>query len=295
VKSVLVLMPDSASAKQTFDGLRKEIGEDFDVVPRFVKDDGAPKDVERAMREVEPSVVVLMNNPTVRLYRNYQRLATPQRKAIPSVAVLTSFLRETTPGIANLTGIIYEVPLVTSLVNLRALLRQPVKRVGVVHRPAFKSYVAEQRALLTPEGFELIGVEVDGHRPDDIAPAIDRLRLEHVDAIWVLNDNALLEKSMLQKGWLPALRGNKTPVVVNVSSLISKQVSFGTFGILPDHHALGVQAGNMVTAVAEKGFTTANVELEYPLSVETVLDVAFARKNLDIEEKHLANVDKLIQ
>src|SRR5262249_12924818 len=153
---------------------------------------------EKAMREVEPSVVVLMNNPTVRLYRTYQRFASPQRKAVPSVAVLTSFLRETTAGITNLTGVIYEVPLVTSLVNLRALLKQPVRKVGVLNRPSFKAYVAEQRELLVPEGFELVSVEVSGQKPDEIGPALEKLRDAKVDAFWVLNDNALLEKNMLQ-------------------------------------------------------------------------------------------------
>src|SRR5262249_38488640 len=85
-KSVLVLLPDSTSAKAALSGLRQEIGEDFDVIPKIVNEDTAPRDVEKAMREAEPSVVVLMNNPTVRLYRNFQLLGSPQRKAIPSVA-----------------------------------------------------------------------------------------------------------------------------------------------------------------------------------------------------------------
>lgn len=293
--AVLVLMPRSPSAEATLAGLRDELGEEYDFLPRVVEENTRPEDLGNFVREAKPVAIVLMNNPTLRLYRTFQESAPPELARLPVVAVLSSFLRETSSGIKNLTGVIYEVPLVTSLVNLRALLKQPLKRVGVLHRPAFRGFVEEQRALAQAEGFEVVAVEVQA-TAEDVKNGITKLRNdEKVDAIWVLNDNALLDRDKLTRGWLPAFKKNKTPVVVNVASLLSKRVDFGTFAVLPDHRALGVQAAGLIGQLAEQNFNAAELELEYPLSVEKVLDVEFARKNLEVEEKQIATVDRLVE
>lgn len=293
--TLLAFMPLSASAEATFAGLQSELGEDFNLVPSYLGADATPTQLAEQIERSRPAILLLMNNPTLRLYRSYQALPSARRD-LPAVAVLASFLRETSGGINNLTGVIYEVPLLTSLVNLRVLLKQPLKRVGVILRPSFRSFLEEQRALAASEGFQLVGVEVAGADQREVKNALERLRSdEKVDAIWVLNDNVLLAPNVLTKGWLPGLRGNKIPVVVNVGSLLSKKVDFGTFAVLPDHRALGVQAAAMVSSVAERGWQTAGLGFEYPVSVETVLDLAFARKNLELAEDQLATVDRLLE
>lgn len=295
--AILTLMPDSPSARETYDGLVSELGEDYDLVPELIDDDLGPADLERLIERHDPKALVLMNNPTLRLYRRFRAIASPSQRRIPAVSVLTSFLRETSGGIDELTGVVYEVPLITSLVNLRALLERPVKRVGVVYRPLFSRFVEEQRRLSAPEGFELVGVEVTGEQPDEVRAALETLReRERVDAIWVLNDNRLLSRETLLEGWLPGLEDNRTPVIVNVRSLVSSQVSFGTFAVLPDHRALGTQTAQLISNLAADGWrVTAQDPFEYPISVEKVLDVDFARRHLDIEERQLATVDQLVE
>lgn len=288
--AILVLMPDSGSAQATLRGLRDELQEDYDLIARFVQASTTPEDIAQAVLQLKPRAFVLMNNPTVRLFRRYQQ-AFPNQVDAPAVALLTSFLRQSSQGIRNLTGIIYEVPLVTSLVNLRALLKEPLRRVGVVHRPSFRQFLEEQQELALEEGFRLVRTEVSGKGTSSVRRAIDKLRTDdRVDAIWVLNDNVLLSRLMLLRAWLPSLRRNETPVVVNVGTLLSRKTAFGTFAVLPDHRALGGQAGALMSMVAERGWSTRNVQLEYPVSVEKVLDLDFARRHLEIEEAQLANI-----
>jgi vacuolar-type H+-ATPase subunit F/Vma7 len=295
VPAILTLMPDSPSARATYDGMVDELGADFDLVPRIVTRKTSVEELAQIIGDVKPKAIVVMNNPTLRLYRQYQ-IARPAAKRTPVIAVLTSFLRESSEGVQNLTGVIYEVPLVTSLVNLRTILKQPLKRVGVLHRPIFGKFIEEQRKLAQTEGFELVGIEVSGKKRSEIREGLRDLRNEKgVDAIWVLNDNVLLDREMLRKGWLPALRRNRTPVVVNVRSLLSRDVDFGTFAVLPDHNALGTQAGQLIGNIAATNWQVDGAGFEYPLSVEKVLDVTFARRYLEIEEQQLATIDQLVE
>ncbi len=295
VPAILVLMPSSEAASTTLRGLTDELSEDFDVVARILDPDSDAVAIADAVREVKPSAVVLMNNPTLRLWRRW-RASTAGEPAPPAVAVLTSFLRESSAGIPELTGVVYEVPLVTSLVNLRALLGTKLVRVGVLHRPSFRGFLDEQRRLAAGEGFEVVGVELESETRGAIRRGLDRLRSEErVDAIWVLNDNALLEKELIARGWLEGLRDNTTPVVVNVASLVSRRVEFGTFGVLPDHRALGAQAANLVAMLAERGWKTDGIDFELPVSVEKVLDADFARKNLGLGDAQIATVDRVVE
>ena len=124
-------------------------------------------------------------------------------------------------------------------------------------------------------------IEVEKNEPTQLRRAIERLRTEDdVDVIWVLNDNALLQPDMIRRGWLPALRPNRTPVLVNVGSLLSDRVDFGTFAVLPDHRGLGVQAAGLITQLGERRWNASSIRMEYPLSVEKVLNVDFAREYL---------------
>lgn len=294
---VLVLMPDAASARETLRGMSEELGDDFKLMPRIVSESTDPNDLVQMVRSERPEAIVVMNNPILRLFRRYRVVAPPAQRAIPAVSILTSFLRETSAGVENLTGVIYEVPLVTSLTNLRVLIEQPLKRVGVLYRPIFAEFLAEQKKLSQAEGFDVVGVQIDDTKPRSIEKALDRLREEmKVDAIWVLNDNVLLKPELLVEGWLPALRRNRTPIIVNVRSLLSRDVNFGTFAVVPDHRGLGSQAGQLVASIADAGWKlTFPGEFEYPIAVEKVLDLDFARQYLALREGQLESVDKLVQ
>lgn len=294
--TILLLMPDSESAREALVGMNDELGREYNLIPERVSSDLAPAEITTLVARHQPRAIVLMNNLTLRLYRRYRAVATPDQRDIPAVAVLTSFLRETSRGLKNITGIIYEVPLVTSLINLRALLDQPIQRIGIVYRPIFKTFLEEQRRLSSTEGFELVPIEVSGKSEYEVRRALTTLLQRRVDAIWVLNDNRLLNKDMLLDGWLPGLSRSEVPVIVNARSLVSRQVSFGTFAVVPDHRELGAQAAQLITNLADEDWKIeTSGQFEYPISVEQVLDLRFARRNLELKEGQLPTVDELVE
>jgi hypothetical protein len=290
-------MPDAPSAREILEGIADELGREFSLVPRIVSGSVDPYELVGLVREARPKAIVVMNNPVLRAFRKYRALAPPSQRGIPAVATLTSFLRETSVGLDNFTGVIYEVPLVTSLTNLRALVDQPIERVGVLYRPLFADFLEEQRALIRAEGFELIGLEVEEATPWAIERGLARLRAEQdVDALWIMNDNVLLARDLLVDGWIPALRGNDVPVVVNVRSLVSRDVSFGTFAVVPDHRALGSQTGQLLWGLADAEWRLPEeAPLEYPVAVEKTLDLDFAREHLALREAELDGVDQLVE
>ena len=294
VDAILVLMPRARAAEEVLSGLNRELARDYDLVRRYVNDRVTPSQLSRMVDEVKPVAIVLMNNPTVRLYRRYQALKRRPNYP-PAIGVLTSYLERTSVGIKDFAGIAYEVPLVTSLVNLRALVADPIRRVGVLYRPEFESFVAEQRELARLEQFEVIGVQVVGTGPTEIQRGISELNTLNVDAIWVLNDNPLLDTRTVREGWLPELARDWTPVVVNVASFVSADFNFGTYAVVPDHKDLGLQTANLLLDLASRNWRVDERRIELPVSVQTILAVNVAKRRLRLNNVELSRVTRLVR
>ena len=125
----------------------------------------------------------------------------------------------------------------------------------------------------------------------------ERAIQEHADALWILNDDRLLTPELITDGWLPGLDERPwRPTIVGAASLVSAQHSFGTFAVLPDHTALGVQAANLVFEIADGGWRLPpDAAAQLPLSTTITIDSAQARNRLRLQEGALAQVDRIVE
>ncbi|MEO6097029.1 MAG: hypothetical protein ABIW76_15655, partial [Fibrobacteria bacterium] len=198
------------------------------------------------------------------------------------------------------TGIFYEVPGVTILVNLRSLVKGPVRKVGVIARPSMADFVRENAKWCAYENIELVPYLVSEDRMDvarAVRTGVRRLRdREKVDALWILNDNFFLTPEIIGGGWLPALARFKKPVLVGVENFVSERSHFGTFAILPDHYALGVQTAGLILRLKENGWKLdETLRVEQPLAVYKILNLEQARKYATVRDSALKEVDKVIK
>jgi hypothetical protein len=292
---IVVFMPETMQTREVWSSLRDELAQDFDLVAVRVEDKGAVSPIREAMRRHRPSGVVLMNNPTVAAYREYQRASAGGRFP-PAVIVMTSFLEGHTAGVARATGISYEVPLITVVTNLRRIVASPIVRVGVVYRAPLEGFVIRQERLAAREQIALKKERVSP------VPNVSELkralrRLKRADAIWVLNDDRLLTQQLIVQGWLPGLNERPwLPAIVGAASLVSPGSSFGTFAVLPDHAALGVQTANRLFDIADNQWRIPNEgDTELPLSTTTTMDLAQARERFALQSDALEQVDRIVE
>jgi hypothetical protein len=291
VDNILVLMPDSSGAKSALVGLQEEVGEDLNLITQYVDSSTSVEDLSNFFKSSSPKAVILMNNPTVNLYKKYQASLDPATKHPPALMMMASFLRQTSSGVKNGTGINYEIAAITCFVGLRNILDQPIRRVGVIHRDVFDDFISEQKAMAAQEKIEIVAKRLSTKNvKSSLKKAIKSLtNSDEVDAIWILNDNVLLNKKLILKSWLPALKRNEKPVLVNVQGFVSSR--FGSFAVLPDHTALGVQAANLLFDLQENDWQVGDKDLEEPVAIVKVLLVPFAKKYLKLKENALDQID----
>lgn len=296
--AVLVLMPDTPQAAQVWTGLQSELASDFDVITSRIEKESTLEELTAAIDRTHPACLVLLNNPTLRLYKRYQQSRPRGTRFLPAIAVMTSFLEESARDVQNLTGIAYEVPGVIQFVKLRSIVARPVRRVGVVYRQPFRAYVTRERQLASIEQVEVVGKEVP-RDPDQgaVQTALTEL-LDHdrVDALWVLNDNALLSPELISSVWLPSVNGSThVPVIVGVPTLLGKNYPVGSLAMVPDHVALGVQTANMVFDLADKQWQLGDHAIKLPISIKTLVEVHQVRDYFGLQPGGLDNIDESVE
>jgi hypothetical protein len=294
--TILVVMPETAQTKEVWTGLHDELGKQYRLVAVRAEGSTAAAAIGEGMRRHRPSAVVLMNNPTVVAYRNFQH-ESGLAQFPPAVIVMTSFLEGQSTQIVGATGISYEVPLITVVTNLRKLIATPIERVGVIVRAAERDLVRRQADLARREQISVILEEVSSNpNASELKGAIRKLKRQ-IDALWILNDDQLLTPRLIADGWLPGLDERPfCPSIVGAASLVSPSNSFGTFAVLPDHAALGVQAANILFDLADHDWIlSASAQVEAPLSTTTTVDLVQARERFSLREDALKQVDKILE
>jgi len=294
--TVLVCMPDTKQTSEVWAGLRDELAQQFSLVAVRIEGERGAATIARAMARHNPACVVLMNNPTVFAYARYQAGARLAHYP-PAVVVMTSFLDRRPDSISDATGISYEVPLITVVTNLRRLMSSPVERVGVVRRQPLHGFVERQAELARREQIGVIEQHVSLEpNAAELKYALRELK-QRCDAIWVLNDDRLLSQRLIADGWLPGLNERPyRPAIVGAASLVSPAQSFGTFAVLPDHTALGVQTANRVFDLSDAGWSlSTRDEVELPLSTTTSVDLVQARERFELRQDALERVDHILE
>jgi hypothetical protein len=294
--TVLVCMPDTKQTREVWSGLKDELSGHFALAVVEMRGEHDSTFIEHAILSERPACVVLMNNPTVLAYARYQaRTRLPSYP--PAIVVMTSFLDRRPKGIADATGISYEVPLITVVTNLRKLMSSPVERVGVIRRTPLHEFVARQAALARREQIGVVEqpVSLDPNAAE-LKYALRELK-QRSDAIWILNDDRLLSERLIAEGWLPGLNERPyKPAIVGAASLVSTVQSFGTFAVLPDHTALGVQTANRVFDLADVDFRLeAGDDVDLPLSTTTTVDLVQARERFALRQDALEQVDHILE
>lgn len=295
-RTILVLMPETPQTRDVWKGLCDELAAEYRLVAVRVEHADQSGLISQALQQYRPAALVLMNNPTVSAYRDYQRKAKNTRFP-PAVVVMTSFLERQSRQLVEATGISYEVPLITVMTNLRRLVSLRSERVGVVVRSPLRNFVSKQVALAKREQViveqEIVGAEPN---PSEIKRALRQLK-QKADVLWILNDDRLLTPRLISDGWLPGLDERPwIPSIVGAGSLVSPMRSFGTFAVLPDHVALGSQAASILLDIADSGWSVQSPEsIQLPLSTTTTVDLVQVKERFVLQQDALEQVDRILE
>lgn len=296
---LLVIRQDGKDFQDVLKGLSDELKNEFTIHDKIVGKKSEAEEISKEINEKKPKIIILMDNISISLYKKYQSSLPQGSEYIPSISLMGVMIDEAIDGLKNATGISYEIPIVTSTVSLRSVLKTPMKKIGVIHRDFLKEFMEQNKQFCKKEGIEIIDVSLpnksDDHKKFLKESLKDLIENKKVEALWVPNDNAFLLPDIIQTVWVPAAKKYKVPVIVGVEVLVKPQLNFGTFAVLPDHVSLGSQAAEMVYDIMDNGWITDNRNVEPPLAVYKIINYPQVKKNYNISDDVLKTVDKIVK
>lgn len=294
----LIFTAEAEQFEEVVSGIVGDLEEDLTFKIVTVNNDTTVSDIGKHIKAIQPSVIVLVENRSVSLYQKYQSM-NPNADYPPSVSVAALFVDRYLKKLKNATAIRYEIPAVTSIVNMRSVLGKEIKKVGVVHREWMKPIINQNKLYCQSEDISLVSVSIpNNHKKLDskLKSGIDELDKADVDAIWVLNDNVLLQGKMLGKAWIPKMKKLNIPVIVGVDVFLRTELNFGSFAIVPDHYNLGVQAASIIGEIMEDEWQIGDRDIEQPVSVKKIINTkVLNNKKIKYQEDKLGMMDKVIR
>lgn len=294
---LLIVRPEGEAFKEVVTGIKEELEEEVTIAELIIDLKSTVITLSEKLKEVKPKLLVLMDNKSVNLYKKLQKGLPDSAVTIPSVACMAFFLDKTLEKVKNISGITYEIPVITSITNLCSILDIKVDKVGIIHRKFAREYIKKNKEYCRQEKIDLINIELSQKmiKKTEIKKSLKKLfKNEGVDALFVLNDNALLKSDILRDVWIPLEKKYKVPVVVGVEILADPKINLATLAVLPDHVNLGSQVAEMIFNIVDNNWQIDEPQIDPPLSVIKVVNVKKAKKHYGVKEENLVTVDKLL-
>jgi hypothetical protein len=298
-EEILVVRTSSAIVDTLTLVIAQELIEDFTLHQLIVDSTSAGAAIKNTMDTLRPKIVILFDNLPIVLYKAYQRSLPDSLPVVPTVSLLAVNIDRVIRSLKNAVGIRYEIPVVTSTVNMRFLLGVPLENVGVVYRDFMGDVIETNRQYCRKEGINVISYSLPNEKLD-YAYALRKglkslLADQKVKVLWVVNDNVLLVPALIDNVWAPMARKYGVTVIVGVESLVSPLINFGTYAVLPDHRALGSQVAEMVYRIMDKNWNTDGLKIQPPVSIYDIVNLSQTPKRFPIKDNRLGEIDRVLK
>lgn len=299
-ETILIMRSSGDAFKEVANSIAMEVQEQHTVVEEIINSELPAKKIAKIIKTHNPKLVVLMNNKAVKSFKAYQQSLDISDPKIPSLSLMTALLPAEIKGLENAAGISYEVPIVTSVVNLRALLGMEKVRLGVIYREFLKPFIDENATYCKKEGIEMIRGFVPSNKDnygDLLKRGLEMFVSDKMGAnmIWIPNDPVFLKPDIIREVWIPFSEQHSVPIIVGVESMLSTNVNFGTYAVLPDHIALGLQASGLILDIQDNDWKVDFTIVEPPISIYQVLNPKKIQKKYDVGDERIIDVDKVVK
>jgi hypothetical protein len=295
---IVIIRQEGRAFDDAVKGLCDELNGQFAIKEIIVDKRVSERGVNEKIRSINPKLVILMDNIAIGFYRKYQATLADGELPAPSISLLGVMINDAIAGLKNAEGISYEVPIVTSVISLRMIIGTPMRNVGVVYREFFKEFMSDNNVYCKKENIEITSIELpnkSGSYRDLLKKALVSIMEKKVEAIWVPNDNVILQPDLIMNVWIPMVKKHKIPVIVGVEALVTPQLNLGTFAVLPDHVALGSQAGGMVFDIMENNWIVSANKVDPPLAVYKIINLKQAKQLFNVTDEKLKSIDKKLE
>jgi hypothetical protein len=296
-KNIMIMRGDTQKFENFSEVLQKELSSDYSL-SEFVTDKSSTlKDLKKKIRKNKPNLVILIDNKSIVLFNKFNK---SNKKKIPGVAALALNLKQVLKGNKNVSGIAFEVPPVTTVVNYQKLTGAKIKNLLVFYRQSkYNLLIKDSKKHFAKIGIKLVAINVEknGTEKEDVSSFLNNnlekeVNNKKIDAIWVITDNYLINKETFNKSWIPVARKTSKSFLCGVEKFATPQFNFCAFSTSPNLEKLAEQTSEQVYSILDDNTRPIEIGVEYVISTNKALNSKKV-KDLDLKINRKVSMDNV--
>ncbi|MCJ8347207.1 hypothetical protein MJH12_16825 [bacterium] len=268
--TILVVREKNPEYIQVLEGFKEEIGEDYQIVDYVINAKVKYKSFLQQIKKVQPDLLLVMDEQAVQFSQKLN--------SINTVAVMGLNFHTSLKDSKYLCGIAYETAPYSIVSEFQEVTGKNIKKVSIFYRSKYnQQFISDAKRQLSRSNIIVNAINLDSvaNNKKKLKKKLKKYLKKQLkksaknDAIVVLGDNVLLERSLFAGVWLPAAAKSKVPFLSGIKVLGSEKLNFCAFTASPDHMALGSQAAQFVYNILDEGMTPQEIGIVYASEIET--------------------------
>lgn len=245
--------------------VRMYLGEDYKVIDYPLSKESTFDEFRTAVRSSKVEYALLLDNTAVEFAKRYKvEMGNPFK----AVATMSLNLRKELESQDHICGIAFEPPVLRVVTQYQLQTKRKIRRLFVAYRAEFIDTVEAARTQLAREGIELNAVRTTESPSNQQLSEILEEGLVGNDAIWVLPDNIMINKSNFQSVWLKLARSAQKPFLCSIKGFAAESLNFCTFASFPNPTELAAQTGAMLQNLIEDNIPPAELGVDQVYNLE---------------------------
>lgn len=225
----------------------RELSGPFNIVKlKKVRD---TTEIAEIFPELNPKAIIILekHSKSTSLYwfREYIRSHANQFSRAAFVFVKDFFVDQSEIFADNATAISYLPPISLGVERLQGELHKEIRSIGVIHSRSMRKMIIDNSASCVLSGISLVMKPVpDRNDPAFVTTLTDALnatRKQKVDALWIIEDENVVQLQLAQEIWVPFIQKNGIPVIVNSEAYMADPWKLGSVCYVPDPQLVSSQ------------------------------------------------------
>lgn len=297
-RKILAVRKNGASFETVLKNLKTSLNNY--IINDYVIDQSTTYDAFSAkIKEENPELFILMDNKAVSFGIEWN---SKEAKKIKGVSLLGLNLTKLLTGNKYISGISFETPAFTIVNQLRFISKNLPKKINmaVFYRASkFSEIINQAKEQLKLENTTIESFDV-GDDPAQIKEVLTQKgneifkNKEKYNLVWVILDSEVMSPTLFREFWIPGARGAAMPFVTGVENLVSIDIDFATFAVMPSFTDLATQSAQQVRAILEDGQAPDKIGVEQPVGVDKIINTKISeRLGLELDSSRFDDIKVL--
>jgi hypothetical protein len=272
VEQVLIVQSREDYFSSVTNKLESELSGSFNFVKlKKVRD---TNEIAGVIPNLSPKAIIIFEkhakSSSLYWFREYLQSHSSKFSNTAFIFVKDYFIDQSEVFMDNAAGISFLPPVILGVEKLQEQSHKEIQSIGIIHSRSLRKMIIDNSASCILQGISLTMKPVPDRNDPSFSKvfteALNNMKKQKVDALWIVEDESLLQLQLVRDVWGPFLEKSAIPTIVNNEALLAAPWNIGTVCIIPDPQQLSSQIGKKLRELQRNNWIVQSPSID-PLDI----------------------------